>query len=95
MVTSSAAIMPARAPASIDMLHKVIRPSMDSERTVLCLDVRGRGKPLRCVRQRNRTAREPLQHEEQRGQWASPAVRGRRPCDHAVPTVCATKSIFS
>src|SRR6266704_6304216 len=27
--------MPARAPASIDMLHRVMRPSIDSERTAL------------------------------------------------------------
>ena len=33
-VVSSGAIMPARAPASIDMLHSVKRPSIDSARTV-------------------------------------------------------------
>ncbi len=32
-MVSSGAIIPARAPASIDMLHTVIRPVMGSERT--------------------------------------------------------------
>ena len=32
-VVSSGAIMPARAPASMDMLHRVMRPSMSSART--------------------------------------------------------------
>ncbi len=31
-VLSSTATMPARAPASIDMLHRVMRPSIESER---------------------------------------------------------------
>jgi len=35
MVLSSTAIIPARAPASIDMLHNVIRASIDSARMAL------------------------------------------------------------
>ena len=34
-VVSSGAIMPARAPASIDMLHMVMRPSIERERIAL------------------------------------------------------------
>ena len=35
IVLSSTATMPARAPASIDMLHTVMRPSIDSARMAL------------------------------------------------------------